>query len=147
MESQEEYRHIFGCELGTGPFRYLGIPIHYRKFLNKKWRPVEHYWVAKMLSYGDHLVLINSVLTSLPMFLLSFFEIPKVVWKRLDSYRSIYFWQSDQHKKKYRLTKWNIVCRAKNQGGLGIAVLEIKSQCLLRGCTNYLTKKEYDNNC
>ncbi len=34
-------------------------------------------WVTKMLSYGDRLVLINSVLTSLPMFLLSFFEIPK----------------------------------------------------------------------
>jgi hypothetical protein len=29
-----------------------------------------------MLSYGDRLILINSVLTSLPMFMLSFFEIP-----------------------------------------------------------------------
>jgi hypothetical protein len=29
------------------------------------------------LSYGDQLVLINSILSSLPMFLLSFFEIPK----------------------------------------------------------------------
>ena len=84
-----------------------------------------------MLSYGDRLVLINSVLTSLPMFLLSFFEIPKGVRKRLDFYRSRFFWQSDQLKRKYRLTKWNIVCRPKDQGGLGIAVLEIKNKCLL----------------
>jgi hypothetical protein len=33
-------------------------------------------WLGKLLSYGDRLVLINSVLTSLPMFLLSFFAIP-----------------------------------------------------------------------
>ena len=48
-----------------------------------------------MLSYGDRLVLINSVLTSLPMFLLSFFLIPVGVQKRMDYYRSrFFFWQS-----------------------------------------------------
>jgi hypothetical protein len=34
-------------------------------------------------------------------------------------------------KKKYRLTKWNIVCRPKDQGGLGIKVLDVKNKCLL----------------
>jgi hypothetical protein len=33
-------------------------------------------WAGKMLSYGDLLTLINSALTSLPMFMLSFLEIP-----------------------------------------------------------------------
>lgn len=88
-------------------------------------------WRSKMLSYGDRLVLINSVLTSLPMFMLSFLEIPKGVRKRLDFYRSNFFWQSDENKKKYRLSKWNIVCRPKDQGGLGIEVLELKNKCLL----------------
>jgi hypothetical protein len=41
-------------------------------------------WIGKLLSYGDRLILINSVLTSVPMFMLSFFEIPKGVRKRLD---------------------------------------------------------------
>jgi hypothetical protein len=44
-----------------------------------------------MLSYGDRLVLVNYVLTSLPMFMLSFSEIPKGVRKRLDYYRSRFF--------------------------------------------------------
>jgi hypothetical protein len=44
-------------------------------------------WIGKLLSYGDMLVLINSVRTSLPMFLLSFFEIPVGVRKR-DFFRS-----------------------------------------------------------
>ena len=84
-----------------------------------------------MLSYGDRLVLVNAVLTSLPMFMLSFLEIPKGVRKRLDFYRSRFFWQSDENKRKYRLTKWNIICRPKDQGGLGVEVLELKNTCLL----------------
>jgi hypothetical protein len=48
----------------------------------------------------------------------------------MDFYRSLFF-QSINHKKKYRLTKWNILCRPKDQGGLGIEVLEIKNRNLL----------------
>jgi hypothetical protein len=57
--------------------------------------------------------------------------IPKGVLKRLDFYRSRFFWQSDDTRRKYRLTKWNIICRPKDQGGLGIEVLDIKNRCLL----------------
>jgi hypothetical protein len=35
-EKQDDYRHIFGCEVGAIPFKYLGIPIHYRRLLNKE---------------------------------------------------------------------------------------------------------------
>src|SRR5664279_1083308 len=105
-DEENEYQSIFGCESGSLPFKYLGIPIHYRKLLNKEWKPIEdrfekklRSWAGKMLSYGDHLVLINSVLSSLPMFLLSFFEVPKGVRKRLDFYRSRFFSQSDSKKK------------------------------------------------
>jgi hypothetical protein len=71
------------------------------------------------------------VLSSLPMFLLSFLEIPKGVGKRLDFFRSRFSWQSNGHKKKYRLSKWNIIYGPKNQGGLGIEVLELKNKSLL----------------
>jgi hypothetical protein len=65
------------------------------------------------------------------MFVLSIFERPKGVRRRLDYYRSRFLWQSDELKKKYRLTKWNIICRPKHQGGLSIEVLAIKNKCLL----------------
>jgi hypothetical protein len=87
-DHEHEYKQIFGCEAGSLPFKYLGILVHYRKLLNKEWKPCEDRFekklgssLGKLLSYGDMLVLINSVLTSLPMFLLSFFEIPKGVRK------------------------------------------------------------------
>jgi hypothetical protein len=52
-------------------------------------------WKGKYLSVGGRLVLINSVLSSLPMFMLSFFEIPKCVLEKIDYFRSRFFWQND----------------------------------------------------
>jgi len=83
------------------------------------------------MSVAGRLVLINSVLTSLAMFMLSFFEVLKQVFERLDYYRSRFFWQSEEHKKKYRLAKWNILCQPKEVGGLGIKNLHIQKRCLL----------------
>jgi hypothetical protein len=40
-DEEAEYRNIFGCEVGSFPFRYLGIPIHFRKLKNGEWKPVE----------------------------------------------------------------------------------------------------------
>jgi len=63
--------------------------------------------------------------------MMSFFEIPKGVLKRLDFYRFTFFWQGNSDKKKYRLAKWDILCRPKDQGGSGIADLWITNKCLL----------------
>ena len=32
---QNEYARIFWCDMGSFPFRYLGIPMHHRKLMNK----------------------------------------------------------------------------------------------------------------
>jgi hypothetical protein len=74
-------------------------------------------------------VLINSVLSSLPMFMMSF-KLPKGVLEKLDYYISCFFWQCDEHKKKYRLAKWSILRMPKSVGGLGIIDLEVQNKCL-----------------
>ena len=56
-----------------------------------------------MLSAGGKLVLINSVLSSLLLFIFSFFEVPREVLKKLDFYRSRFFWHSNEHKKSIGL--------------------------------------------
>jgi hypothetical protein len=125
-DEEDQYERLFGCQVGSYPFRYLGIPLHYKKLNNKDWEHIEERiekrlssWKGKYLSVGGRLVLINSVLSSLPMFMLSFFEVPKgVLEKWITSYHT--FWQHDSQKKKYRLTKWSIMCQPNDQGGLGI---------------------------
>jgi hypothetical protein len=60
--------------------------MHYRKLRNKDWEKIEERLEKKLSSrkgkyllVGGRLVLINLVLTSLPMFMLSFFEVSKGV--------------------------------------------------------------------
>jgi hypothetical protein len=76
--------------------------MHYKKLNNSNWKIIEQKiekklssWKGKHLSVGGHLILINSVLTSLVMFMLSFFEVPRGVLEKIDYYRSRFYWQSD----------------------------------------------------
>ena len=137
-QKQKLTSKYLGCKEGSFPFKYLGIPMSHHKLANKDWGQIEERfqkrlssWKGKLLSTGGRLVLINSVLSSLPMFMLSLFRIPKGVLKRLDYYRSRFFWQCDEHKKKYRLARWSILCEPKSLGGLGITNLDVQNICLL----------------
>jgi hypothetical protein len=78
-----EYSDIFGCGVGSFPFKYLGILMHHRKLSNTDWRVLEERfqkklsgWKGKLLSVGGRLVLINSILNSLAMFMFSFSKVP-----------------------------------------------------------------------
>lgn len=97
-----------------------GTIIYFRKLSNGDWKMIEQRfekklssWKGKHLSVGGRLVLINSVLTSLAMFMVSFLEVPRGVLEKLEYYRSRFFWQADNHKRKYRLTKWDIILPTK----------------------------------
>jgi hypothetical protein len=72
--------------------------MHYRKLNNKDWKMIEKHiekklswWKGKYLSVGGRLVLINLVLSSLSMFMLSFFKIPIWVLKNINYIRSRFF--------------------------------------------------------
>jgi hypothetical protein len=84
-----------------------------------------------LLSVGGQLVLINSVLSSLLVFTMSFFKLSKGVLEKNDYFRSHFYWQNYQHKRKYRLAKWKVLCQPKDQGSLGIQNLDIQNKCLL----------------
>jgi hypothetical protein len=46
---------------------------------------------GKHLLYGDRLVLINYVLSSLHMFMMSLFEVPRGILKKIEYFRSRFF--------------------------------------------------------
>ena len=84
QESLPQYMELFGCNQGAFPMRYLGVPIHYRRLSNADWKRGEKCFEKRLcsrkekhMSTGGRLTLINSVLSSLPMYMMSFFAIPK----------------------------------------------------------------------
>ena len=79
-EMEQQYSQLLGCQYGKYSFRYLAIPMHFEKLSNADQRIVEEKfekelssWKEKHMSVGGWFILINSVLTSLAMFMLSFF--------------------------------------------------------------------------
>jgi hypothetical protein len=65
------------------------------------------------------------------LYIISFFQLPRGVLNRLNYFRSRVFWQGDSEKKKYRLTKWSVICRPRDQGGLRVHDLEVKNRAFL----------------
>jgi hypothetical protein len=43
----------------------------------------------------------------------------------------MFFWQGGSTKRKYHLVKWEVVCRSKKKGGLGIMDIRKMNICLL----------------
>jgi hypothetical protein len=80
------------------PFRYLGIPMHHKRLSNSDWKDILDKfqkrlssWKSKLLYVGGRLMLLNSVLSSLPLFMFSFFDVPKEVLKKIETFRSQFF--------------------------------------------------------
>jgi hypothetical protein len=63
--------------------------------------------------------------------MIAFFHLSKGVLKILNYFGCKFFWQRDSEKRKYRLAKWSVVCRPKNQRGHGIRDLQVKNMALL----------------
>jgi hypothetical protein len=49
-DAQEGFRSHYGCELGSFPTRYLGIPFYFRKLKNGEWKPVKDRFKRKLIS-------------------------------------------------------------------------------------------------
>lgn len=135
---QQEYEHIFTCKSANFPFRYLGIPLHYRKLNNIDWKPAEEKverkaacWQGRLLSMGGRLILTEVCLSSIPSLMMSFFRMPKGVMKRVNFFRARVLWDEMEGVKKIHLVNWANVCLPRDQAGLGVTNLEYKNISLL----------------
>ena len=123
---------LFRCKSGWFPLQYLGLPLHKSKLNKQDWdfliAKFEHKlqtWKGQLLSIGRRMTLINSALSSMPLYTLSIYKLPDHVIKHIDRIRCRFLWQGTvKTRKKYALVNWQVACFAKETGGLGILDLK-----------------------
>jgi hypothetical protein len=129
---------FLNCIRGNRPFKYLGLPVGANPRKKATWEPMVekirrklNSWGNKHISFGGRLVLINSVLNSIPIFYLSIMKLPVQVRKMLVRIQRDFLWGGVHGSKKLSCVKWKVVCREKKKGGLGVRDLDAVNISLL----------------
>ncbi|XP_071713611.1 uncharacterized mitochondrial protein AtMg00310-like [Rutidosis leptorrhynchoides] len=127
-----------GFQVGSFPFTYLRLPIGSRMRKLNDWSAVIDKfnsrlagWKMRSMSFGRRLVLIKSVLSSLPLYYFSLFRAPPCVIKVLESVRRNFFWGGSGSDSKIPWVKWEHVLNTFGNGGLNIGSLRGKNLALL----------------
>ena len=84
-----------------------------------------------LLSFAGRLTLIKSVLTNLPIYYLSLFQIPAGVAREIEQMQSTFLWGGLDLKRKVHMVRWKVLAKSKKLGGLGLQRIITLNQCLL----------------
>jgi len=86
------FAKVLSCRISKVPFSYLGIPVGCNPRRFATWSSVidkicstRSSWMHLSLSFIGRVCLLNSILTSLPLFFMSFFKLPKLVQDKITS--------------------------------------------------------------
>jgi len=127
----------FDCSIRQMPFTYLGLPMGTTKPRIQDLLPlvdrVERRLTASsaMLNQGGRLQLLNSVISSLPIYHLCSLAIPQGILKQIERIQRQCLWRGNSDSKRKSLAAWDLVCRPKAKGGMGIMNLQLQKKALL----------------
>lgn len=138
-EKTEILAGTFGCNIGSLPFTYLGLPvgttrpkiIDFAPLIDRVERRLPA--IIMFLNQGQRLTMVNSVLSSLPTYYMCTLKIPKKVIEHIDRARRHCLWRKSNEvdARSLSLAAWDKVCKPKHMGGLGIINLEFQNCALL----------------
>ena len=74
----------------------------------------------RTLNFVGRLVLVNTILQAMPIYLFSVMMAPKTIMRDLRNIQRNFFWSGTQDPHKWALVKWDTMCTPKLQGGLGL---------------------------
>lgn len=88
------YSDLFGCQVGTLPMKYLGVPVSFPALKNKDWDFLDakflkrlEAWKSCSLSMGGKTILLNASLSNLPSYHMSMFLFTKTFVEKIDKHR------------------------------------------------------------
>ncbi|KAL9679888.1 hypothetical protein QQ045_017759 [Rhodiola kirilowii] len=111
---------------GVLPVPYLGAPLFrgrvridmFTDLVDKVTARIG-VWMKRFLSMGGRVTLVNSVLSAIGVHCMLVLPIPLTVLNRLSSLMANFIWDSGRSKRRHWKC-WQVLCRPKQVGGLGI---------------------------
>jgi hypothetical protein len=127
----------FGCQKAALPFTYLGLPLGTSKPKIQDLTPIVTRLERKLtsiscfLSQGARLQLVDSALSSMSTFFLCSLDIPPGILKQLDRILRQCLWRDNIDTPKQSLAAWEMLCKPKDKGGVGIVNFSKHNEALL----------------
>ncbi|WOG89446.1 hypothetical protein DCAR_0208684 [Daucus carota subsp. sativus] len=136
------WARILGCAVGGDSFIYLGMEVLKSSSSVRYWDPLIGKvkkklanWKGKSISMAGRAVLLKAAIDSLPTYWMSLHKIPRTVIKDIDRIRRKFLWSytksNGEVSNKMHSLAWENVCRPKEEGGLGLKLLEEKNASML----------------
>ena len=129
-----------GLSLGA-PHRAMGV----WDSIEERFRKRLSSWKRQYISKGERPLssLIRSTLSSLPIYFLSLFRMPKLVCSRLEKIQRDFLWGGSNLERKPHLVNWKTVCLEKSRGGLGVRGLSKMNKALLcKWCWRFANERD-----
>lgn len=118
--------------------KYLGLPKHFGRrkrdlftSIVDRIRQRASNWSTRFLSRAGKLTMLKSVLTAIPTYAMSCFQLPMSLCKRIQSTLTRFWWDDTTDKRKMCWVAWDKLTKPKASGGLGLRDIQIFNQALL----------------
>ncbi|GJY64667.1 RNA-directed DNA polymerase, eukaryota, reverse transcriptase zinc-binding domain protein [Tanacetum coccineum] len=129
---------IVGCSTFSTPFQYLGVKVGAPMSRLNSWKETMakvssrlSKWKLKTLFIGGRLTLLKSVLSAIPIYHMSLFNVPAGILKDLEPIRRNFFNGIDKSERKMVWIGWDNILALKKNGGLGVSSLYATNRALL----------------
>lgn len=126
----------FGCTSDLG--KYLGTPLLHKRvtrgtyqFLLDTVQQRLSTWKMKTLNMACRVVLISSVIQSMPSYIMQTAKIPATTCDNIEKLARSFLWNNSGNANNMHLLTWDKVCRPKVDGGLGFRHMRINNKAFL----------------